>query len=139
MVVSLEGDLARIQIEPGTACESCGARLICAPGRGQSQYLTALNRAGARVGERVVVEESGNLLLKLSLLQYGLPLAGFLGGLFVFQLSPARANDLLLFVAGIVGLTLAGLLARLILRRMSRQPGSFLYVARVVPPESAGT
>ncbi|MFH1852196.1 MAG: SoxR reducing system RseC family protein [Candidatus Neomarinimicrobiota bacterium] len=132
-VAAIDGDLARVIIEAGSACESCGARILCAPGAGKSRSLTAVNQAGARVGDLVTVEESGGLLLKLSLLQYGLPLLGFITGVAGTWLLPAvREAELLLFIGGLIGLGLGGLLAWLIVRRMARQTRHFFVVSRIL-------
>ncbi len=77
--------------------------------------MPARNPLGAEVGQNVLVTESGELLLKLTMIQYGLPLIGFLIGIFGFNFwgvtlfgMPA---ELFSFVGGLLGLVLGGLVS----------------------------
>ncbi len=132
-VVELEGSYARVNIEAGDACKACGARILCAPGGGKKQDLLADNRAGAEIGDRVAVEEGGNLLLKLSVLQYGIPLAGFVGGLLITYLVPAwREFELILFSGAAAGLAAGGGVSWYIISRMARQTKDYFIVTQVL-------
>ncbi len=131
-VIDLVGDQARVEIAAGEACAGCGARVLCSPGTNNSNTLTAFNEIGAKMGDQVEVRERGNLLLKLSLLQYGLPLLGFVLGLFGIYSLIGQDNELILFVAGCLGLGLGALLAWLGIRYLARQPQHFLVVTRIL-------
>ncbi|MBC8402058.1 MAG: SoxR reducing system RseC family protein [Candidatus Marinimicrobia bacterium] len=131
-VIDLVGDQARVEIATREACAACGARFLCSPGTKNSNTLTAFNEIGAKMGDQVEVRERGNLLLKLSLLQYGLPLLGFVLGLFVIYLIIGQDNELILFLTGCLGLGFGALLAWLGIRFLARQPQHFLVVTRII-------
>jgi len=62
-----------------------------------------------------------NLLIKLSIAQFGLPLLGFILGImgaYLFHISlPYVADEVLIFCFGVVGLGLCGIISRLWLKR----------------------
>ena len=132
LVVALDGDQAQIEIETGEACESCGARVLCAPGTDKLKTITAYNEINAVVGDLVEVREGGNLLLKLSLLQYGPPLIGFLTILFTAHLIYPSLNELLLFICGLGGGAIGALLSWLGVKKMSQNPEHFLSIGRIL-------
>jgi sigma-E factor negative regulatory protein RseC len=117
-VVKVQGDYAWIETGPAATCGSCSARKGCGTsvlasvfGRRRSP-VRALNRAGARTGEQVVIGISESSLVRGSLAVYMVPLAGLLvgalaGRYFGMDLLPAYAE-----LASIVG-AVAGLLAGL--------------------------
>ena len=83
-VVQHQGDgLALVVAEKGQGCSSCGAAVSCHGGRAAAARQTpALNRIGAKVGDRVVLTvASGTLLSRLALL-YLLPVALLMTGAF---------------------------------------------------------
>ena len=110
IVQRIEGDKAFVTLMENDACEDCGARIMCAPGEEGERGVLARNQIGAVIGQKVQVTESRDLLLKLSLMQYGLPLLGFLLGIFALYFSKITvagiADEVVYFVGGLVGLTL---------------------------------
>jgi len=112
-----------VELIPGAACDSCSARIICRPGKNGRHEVAVLNPVGAQPGQIVQLSETGNLLLVMSLLQYGLPLLGLLAGVFMayvvdLEISDVR-SELIMAAAGLVGMLLAACLARLLLRRLA--------------------
>lgn len=117
-VVEVQGDYAWVETEPATSCGSCSVRKGCGTsvlaslfGRRRSP-LRALNRAGARAGEQVVIGISESSLVRGSLAVYMAPLAGLLAGAVAgryigMELLPGYAE-----LASIVG-AVTGLLAGL--------------------------
>jgi sigma-E factor negative regulatory protein RseC len=117
-VVEVQGDYAWVETVPATTCDSCSARKGCGTsvlasvfGRRRSP-VRALNRAGARAGEQVVIGISESSLVRGSLAVYMVPLAGLLVGTLAgrhlgMDLLPGHAE-----FASIVG-AVAGLLAGL--------------------------
>ncbi|MBF0369606.1 MAG: SoxR reducing system RseC family protein [Magnetococcales bacterium] len=83
-VVALDGDFALVSSHRQSACGSCQAKSSCATlsgGLGQREnQIRAHNRAGAEVGERVVLEVSEGLFLKASFLIYAMPVLGLVFG-----------------------------------------------------------
>lgn len=82
-VVALEGDIAWLEIEPSSACGSCGARAGCGVPRrlkGRSVQRFALpNDFEGRLGERIVVGIPQKALLRASAIAYLLPLIAMIG------------------------------------------------------------
>ncbi len=111
----LQGDMAFVQVPRDASCEHCGARVICAPNNHGETGLLVRNTVGAREGQEVLVTESGDLLLKLSLMQYGVPLFGFLFGVFSIYLAnisvPIVPEELLYFSGGLAGVAAGGWIA----------------------------
>ncbi|MBF8272778.1 MAG: positive regulator of sigma(E), RseC/MucC [Magnetococcales bacterium] len=92
MVVALEGDMAVVVGQRASGCGSCHQDGACATlsfGSGRRAVrLRAENPAGAKVGDRVVLEISERHFLRASFLVYIVPiLALFAGGLLLRQLA----------------------------------------------------
>jgi sigma-E factor negative regulatory protein RseC len=83
-VIEINGNgQATVVAEKGQGCRGCSAVSQCHGGRSShSQQTPALNRAGAVVGDRVMLTvESGDILTRLALL-YLVPVIGMLTGAF---------------------------------------------------------
>jgi len=85
-VVSVDGEFAWVQTQRKSACASCPANKGCGTavlakvvGTRQSR-IRALNRAGAAVGDRVLLGLQESALVRGSLAVYAVPLASLLGG-----------------------------------------------------------
>ena len=74
---------ATVVAEKGQGCGSCGTVSHCYRGQaGRTEETTALNRAGAKAGDRVSLHvQSGTILSRMAVL-YLLPVAGMLAGAF---------------------------------------------------------
>jgi sigma-E factor negative regulatory protein RseC len=117
IITSISDGLAHIQMNVTDACEHCGAKVICKPSKEGNHTIVAENSLNAKIGDSVTVEETDNILLKLSMIQYGIPLIGFLLGLFIpyglglqTEIIP---TEILLFISGIAGLTISTIPSRL--------------------------
>ena len=127
IVSKIENNFATIIIDSTDDCKDCGIKFICSPGSDDQKIIKLENAISAKVGDRVAVSEASNILLKLSFLQYGLPLIGFLLGIiiavqFTINLQPV---ELYQFLCGFLGLGLAGIISYLIIKRMTKKPGKF--------------
>ena len=122
-VKAVKDGQAVVELRPGEICESCSARILCRPGKNGTHEMTVLNPMGAKPGQTVELNETGNLLLILSLMQYGLPLMGLLTGIFlVYGFEPTLLSiriELLMASAGLVGLLLGGGVAYIGLRYLA--------------------
>ena len=70
-----------VELNPNDACGTCGARVVCSPNSKGKRIIKAENTIDAQVGQKVNIDENSELTLKLTGLQYGLPLFGFILGL----------------------------------------------------------
>lgn len=99
-VTAIEKDgSATVTAEKGQGCSSCGAASQCHGGRTAGKLETkALNRAGARVGDRVsLTVASGTILSRMAVL-YLLPVFGMLSGAFVGEFT--TGNSVMFALAG---------------------------------------
>lgn len=137
IVKSIQDGRTIVEIVPGEACESCSARILCRPGNSGRHELAVLNPIGAEPGQTVQLAETGNLLLILSLMQYGLPLLGLLCGVFlVYGIDPKITGvriELIMAVAGLFGIILGGFLARMILRHLSGTIDTVFRITAILP------
>lgn len=136
IITRLMGKEALVQMEMQPHCESCAARIFCVPDNSGKRILKAANPIAAKIGNRVVVNQSENLLLKLSFIQYGIPLIGFLLGIvicYVFDLSISEiAPELIMFAGGVIGLVLAALIARNLTQKLAQQGRIFFTVSKIL-------
>lgn len=111
-VTRVQGEMAFVEIPPNEYCEHCGAKIICASDERGERGLLVRNPLGAKVGQEVLVTQSHNVMLRLSLMQYGLPLLGFLLGIFSLYWIPLSVApipiEVVYFCAGLVGLGIGG-------------------------------
>ncbi|MBC8175469.1 MAG: SoxR reducing system RseC family protein [Candidatus Marinimicrobia bacterium] len=135
-VVSLEGQLARIQVSTTDSCRKCGARVICTPTDETYRTVIALNKIKAKVGDQVLFTETSNFLLKLSIFQYGIPLAGFFVGVFfalgIGKYTSSRVGELWLFLSGIIGVILGGLYSHRRIKKMAEGSRAFFKIQQVL-------
>ena len=120
-VQSADGSQVSILFATGDACDSCGLKVVCAPGK-QSERLLTLPQVGDFLpGQKVQVEELSNLELHLALVQFGLPTVAFLVGLFIGYALPLQdilPRELSAFLLGCVGLALSFFAARGLIQRI---------------------
>ena len=133
IIAKIDGNYVTITIETTDSCKDCGIRFLCSPGFDKEKTITLENKIDAEVGDRVSITETSNILLKLSFLQYGLPLIGFLLGI-VFgtqtnvKLQPVEFYQ---FLFGLLGLGLAGLISYLIIKGMAKKPRKFFKFEKI--------
>ncbi len=78
-VTALEGSKAQVLIRRNAMCGECGA---CQIGKeNMTMNATALNKAGARRGDQVLVEVPSITGINALLISYGIPLLFFLCGI----------------------------------------------------------
>lgn len=130
VVVSLEGDFARVETERKSTCGSCAATNTCGVSAmskvmGQRRsVLRVLNEVGARPGDSVVVGLSESALLRGSLIIYITPLFS----LFIFALVGRWLASILAFdstepmtiFCGLLGLLVGLVLLRFDVAGISR-------------------
>ena len=81
VVISVDGLTARVNVPKKSACEGCTAG-VCITGE-QSMEIVAVNKAGAKAGQRVKVSIRSNVYMKGTMIIYGVPaLALVLGAVF---------------------------------------------------------
>lgn len=125
-VISSKADEVTVRFERTDACKKCGA---CTFGEDGEMLMNMRNETGAAVGDLVTVQLSEKRLLLASLLAYGLPLAGLIGGLVLgyYILADILRTDVALTAAaaGIV-LMLACFVILRVTEGARRRNGRFL-------------
>lgn len=79
-VIDLQENWAVVELDEKGACHNCGAKMLCRPNGSGKRILRISNTINANIGDQVLIEQIGANQLKLTLIQYGLPLIGFLAG-----------------------------------------------------------
>lgn len=133
IISNIKGSYATITIDTDDSCKTCGIRFLCSPGSDKEKIITLENTIDAKIGDRVAVSEASNILLKLSFLQYGLPLIGFLLGIIIatqlnINLQPIEFYQ---FLYGLLGLGLAGVTSYLIIKEMAKNPCKFFTFKKI--------
>lgn len=112
VVKETNGDKALIQLLENEICDTCSARILCRPGAKGTKEMLVFNPLNAEIGQTVEISEIGHLMLKLSLMQFGLPLLGLVLGIFSIYLSGITVSfisiEMLMMGAGIFGLIISG-------------------------------
>jgi positive regulator of sigma E activity len=136
IVTDLQDGNAIVQLNLQAACESCGAKVLCVPDQNGKRLLRVSNSLNAQIGERVAISESGDFLLKVSAIQYGIPFIGFLLGIFLFYfLNLNIANipaELIYFIGGLIGLGLSALISRKAAQNMAESNRSFFAITKII-------
>ena len=87
VVLSINGELAHVQIVQSSACSACKAKAMCSSSESQQKEMDALILEPMQVGDEVEVEVREHLAWKAVLLAYILP--------FIVMLSTIAVLDLL--------------------------------------------
>ncbi|MFC1593389.1 SoxR reducing system RseC family protein [Candidatus Neomarinimicrobiota bacterium] len=132
-ITKIDDNFATIAIDSTDDCKDCGIRFLCSPGSEKEKIIRLENTIDAKVGDSVSISEASNILLKLSFLQYGLPLIGFLLGIVIGTQIPIKLQpiEFYQFLDGLFGLGLAGIISYLIIKRMAKKPGNYFKFDKI--------
>jgi len=83
LVKETRGERCLVEIRARGACLHCANRRVCGIGSAQSVTLEALNQAGARIGQRVLVEINPAFTLTAAAVVFIVPIAGLVAGYLV--------------------------------------------------------
>jgi positive regulator of sigma E activity len=136
VVINVENDTALVELNIQAACDSCGARFVCMPDGSGKKRLTVANPLHAKIGNKVAIGETSQFLLKLSALQYGIPLVGFLMGIFLFHYGHIAVNgippEVSAFIGGLIGLFTGALISRWWANRIVATGRSFFSIYKIL-------
>ncbi len=136
LVTGVRGSDALVRLNLQPACATCGARILCVPDSSGNRIIRAANPLHAGVGSKVAISEQSGFLLKLSLLQYGIPLAGFLAGIFLMYTLEIDIDslpaELIMFAGGIIGLFLGAVFSRLTAGKLAGSGETFFEIVRIL-------
>jgi sigma-E factor negative regulatory protein RseC len=135
-VVSLQGDMALVSTTHQDACAGCSARGACHTlGGGKERQVAALNRAGAKVGDRVLVTISRSSALGAGFLAYLAPVLALLIGAFIGKTwgpSWGWGEQNAAVVLGLAALASCWMAVRWLSGRMARDGSFSVEVTRVL-------
>jgi len=120
IVISKDGEFAEVDIIRTKPCGLCGKTQGCGNSiwgkvfSFQKRKIQIQNNINAKVGEKVKLLIEENYLLKTSLLLYGVPLFFLFGGMIVSEYFLEVANDLAVFLGGVLGFLVGIILLKFI-------------------------
>jgi len=134
IITKIDDNFATIIIDSTDDCKDCGIRFLCSPGSDNEKTIRLENTIEAKVGDKVLVTEASNVLLRLSFLQYGLPLLGFIIGIVISSYLNIQINpiELFQFLFGLLGLGIAGVISYLIIRGMAKKPDKLYQYKKIM-------
>lgn len=116
-VIELDGEFALLEMKESEACASCGAKSVCTAGKEGDRCMRIKNSLNAKIGDLVAFDTSESEQVKINLMQYGLPLIGFMAGLlgYFYLLSDKLSfpKELGAFITALILMVGFGLLTRL--------------------------
>lgn len=109
VVVELEDEKAYVHISRNTACENCGACHF--DEKTLNMKVTAINHAGAIVGDQVELSMENVNFFRASFFLYGIPLMALLAGIFssyyVLEKMDIAFFDIYSILVGLLFMTIA--------------------------------
>jgi len=84
IVIKIDSSTAWVKTTKTHSCKACAARSYCnVMGGGNEMEVEAINYAGAKVGEKVVISFETSPLLKATFMLYVLPVLFLMAGAFI--------------------------------------------------------
>lgn len=121
IVTDVNASGVQINFTSGDACDNCGLKVVCAPGKPSERSLTLPASGEFTPGQRVRVEETSNVELHLAMTQFGLPLILFLTGLMAGYFAPQSIlpKELAAFIVALLGLAISFFTARSLVQKIT--------------------
>ena len=83
VVLKSENGIAEIGLIESEDCENCSAKLFCKPGEEKSKAIKAYDPYKTKAGDSVKISVSGSIVLKATILLYGIPLIILILGIWI--------------------------------------------------------
>lgn len=125
-----DGKMIILAEQPTDVCETCAIRAFCKKHDCDGNRIILNDRPGIKVGDKVAIKETRNILLKTSLLAYGIPLVFFVAGIFLGTLLPELSipSELIQFASGVAALLVGGLLGRYLAGKLSKNMDEYVLI-----------
>jgi len=133
-----ENGLASVKATEGEGCGSCGCRGACqAFGGGTERKITAINQAGATVGDQVLLTIGSGSFLKASFLVYLLPILALVVGSVVgqkysSQIWAAANPETVSVLTGVFCLVVSFMVIRLLNTRITQSQKYYPVIEKVI-------
>ena len=110
IVIKTDSQTAWVRTTKTGACKACAARSSCQTmGGGKEMEVEAINRAGAKVGQKVVLSFDTSPLLKATFLLYVFPIIAMVAGAFIGQKMAVFLNFDASMLSALMGFSFLGL------------------------------
>lgn len=135
-VTRVNGSKASVRVEQTDGCDRCGVKIWCHPERDELTTISVHNNLNAQVGQKVLISEKSTYLLKISVLQYGIPLIGFVAGIVVVYAAGLTIkilpDELSMFMGGVIGVLLAGIFSYFWAKRIARKGEHYCEIREII-------
>jgi positive regulator of sigma E activity len=136
IVTEQQNGNATVELNTQSACENCGARVVCVPDDKGKRLLRVANPLNARTGNQVEIGESSDFLLKISAIQYGIPFLGFITGIVILNILNLPTGkippELLLFAGGMSGLAISAVISRYLAQRLAHKKNTIFTITKIL-------
>ncbi len=137
IVISNSGSKTVVRLAEVEACLLCNVKLFCRVGNIGENEILVRNELNAKTGSRVLLAEQSKLVYIMAIMQFGLPLAGLLLGIFFgnfFQVSFFDfPNELNMSLIGFTGLMVGGSLTWIWSKRKASTISPAFKIISVLP------
>jgi len=135
-VTRVTDDIAWVRTRRTSMCQGCKSQGVCSSlGGTENMEAEALNTAGAKPGDRVLLEIAAGPLWKISFVFYMIPviflMAGVMAGLKLGK-NLFSEPELFAFACGIAGFFIAYLIVRVIARVLEKNTDYVPKVIRII-------
>ncbi len=138
-----ENGLAFVKATGGESCGGCGCRGACqALGGGTERKITAVNRAGATVGDQVLLTIGSGSFLKASFVVYLLPILALVVGSVIGQKYSSQVwaggnPETVSVLTGLFCLAVSFLVIRLFNTRFTQSEKYYPVIEKVIRPSNS--
>lgn len=137
LVLQKDRKYVTVELFSSEACDKCAARVLCKATETGKRVVKAISEAEINIGDAVEIEQIGRNVLKISLLQYGIPLGVFIITIISFySLLKIRLShgmsELVAFLSATAIVIITGFIIRAIFGKISRESLPMFKVVRVV-------
>jgi len=133
VVFKIDSETAWVKTTKTSACKACAARSSChSLGGGKEMEVEAINRAGAKVGQKVVISFDTSPLLKATFLLYVFPIIAMVIGAFIGQKMAPFFNFDASMLSAIMGFSCFGLTILFVKSRGNKMAKKDEYQPKVI-------
>jgi len=137
IIVDKNGDSVTVELVQTGECDNCSGRFLCNIGGNGKRKIKIKYDGQISSGELVEIEKVGQNILKISLIQYGIPLLFFISSISLsYSLLKTKISDgypeLISFCVGIFVVILSGFLIKYIFSKISRKDLTMFKIVRVI-------
>jgi sigma-E factor negative regulatory protein RseC len=142
-ITKITGNKAQVLVRRSEMCNCCGSRSVCHTlGGGKNMEAEALNTAGGKVGDRVLLKLESKAIWKISVVFYVIPVVFLvLGAVLGMEIGKNTDSDPEMFSAlfGILAAGLSFFVIKLIANRLNKNQDYFPEIVKIVSPPQKKT